>query len=218
MITHGLGASQLENKQPTYICMSQKSETSYCIKSKLSSLTAKTRRIGGFGMVFGNNVKVCGGTSDINADEGLLTCDTLESYTVWQHLSDTINISRTYSAYASAPNGDWYITGGFSVGLEGYLLGQPLDSTIAYTSHDTPKVTPKLPFRLGCHCMLHVEDKYFAIFGGMKTHLDMTSSQAYYINYRTGDYMNIPYLHTGRANHGCFKVYSRDNNIRVSHN
>ena len=89
------------------------------------------------------------------------------------------------------------------------------DTTIIITDSRTIKEGPTLPRNVAGHCMVHIEDRYFMIIGGFDTPYKMASPGAFYINYITGDYLDLPNMYLGRANHACLKWISPEGELMV---
>ena len=89
------------------------------------------------------------------------------------------------------------------------------DTSIIITDSRTIKEGPRLPRNVAGHCMVHIEDRYFIIIGGFDTQFKMTSHATYYINYVTGDYLELPFMHMARANHACLKFVSDKGEMMV---
>ena len=89
------------------------------------------------------------------------------------------------------------------------------DDTFIIKNVDSVEKGVKLPKAVAAHCMVHIEDRYFMIIGGFDNPYKMASPASYYINYITGDYLELPNLHLARANHVCMKWVSLEGELMV---
>ena len=64
--------------------------------------------------------------------------------------------------------------------------------------------------------MVHIEDRYFMVLGGFDTPYKMASPSSFYINYVTGDYLDLPFMQLGRANHACLKYVTDEGELMVN--
>ncbi len=92
-----------------------------------------------------------------------------------------------------------------------------LFSTLIIKDSKVIKQGPSLPRTLAGHCLVHIEDRYFMVIGGIDSNsLRLTSPASFYVNYQTGDYLELPYMKLGRANHACLTMKSKhDGEMRV---
>ena len=90
------------------------------------------------------------------------------------------------------------------------------DETLIIKSHKSIKSGPTLPRKSAAHCMVHIEDRYFMVLGGFDTPYKMASPSSFYINYVTGDYLDLPFMQLGRANHACLKYVTDEGELMVN--
>ena len=90
------------------------------------------------------------------------------------------------------------------------------DETLIIKSHKSIKPGPTLPRKSAAHCMVHIEDRYFMVLGGFDTPYKMASPSSFYINYVTGDYLDLPFMQLGRANHACLKYVTDEGELMVN--
>ena len=105
----------------------------------------------------------------------------------------------------------------FQGDLDVNQIGQSLtDETLIVKSYKSIKNGPTLPRKLAAHTMVHIEDRYFMVAGGFDTPYKMASPASFYINYITGDYLDLPFMQLGRANHICLKYVTSEGELMVN--
>lgn len=216
VISHGEGSNAGVVIQPEYRCFDVFPSDKYCTSAIPSSMEMTETRLGAFGVkTTRGEILVCGGVPPDKSGP-LDTCDVFKS-SAWQMKADHSDLfQRSYAASAQAPTKEYFVTGGFTGNLDINDLSSITDSTLVISGRNQIQAGPTMPKKLGGHCMIHIEGKYFMLIGGIEAKVKITSPGSFYINYINGDYLELPYMKLGRMNHACMKHVSQfDDEIRV---
>ena len=187
----------------------------YCANVVTPPMEITSTRLGSFAVAFNKDIMVCGGIS--TSRTALQSCDLLQDLSRWKFNQKTIK-NRSFAASSQSPYRDWFITGGFiTKELNSLYFGPDITDTTLIIGKDWKiREGPTLPYKVASHCMIHVEDRYFMVIGGMDENIRKTSPTSFYINYMTGDYLPLPFMKEGRANAACIKHYSNNGTTMVS--
>lgn len=216
MATHGLSDAGSKIPQVEISCFSNNPNNDLCKNLVNAQRAVSSKRIGSYGIKVKDNILVCGGVSEATRSP-ILNCDTLKSLQLWNQDSVTFREGKTYAAFAQTLSGEFFVTGGFTGNLDNNYLSDEVSSrTQIIVNEKLIKDGPDLPKALACHSMIHIEDRYFMISGGIDTKFRLASPGSFYINYVTGDYLELPLMELGRANHAALKHVSEyDREMRI---
>ena len=214
IITHGLGVPSAGLLQLEVNCFRMNPKDTYCANVLTTPMEISATRLGAFAVGYKKDIMVCGGISATRT--ALKTCDILYDMARWKFDFKKLN-SRAFAASSQSPYNDWFITGGFmSDELNSQMFGPAISDTTLIIDKDwNIQEGPTLPSKVASHCMVHVEDRYFMVIGGMDENIRKTSPNSFFINYITGDYMPLPFMKESRANLACIKHYTSNGSVMV---
>ena len=208
LITHGTSLPTLGLKQLEFNCFRMQPEDTYCQSELTSFQEIPSTRLGSFAIAYNQDVLVCGGVN-VNR-QGQDSCDLLKNIKQWNFGFKQMDQPRSFAAAALGESKEWFVTGGYlAESLNKLFYGYHItDTTLIINDKWQIREGPTLPYRLAGHCMVHVEDRYFMVVGGMDESVKVANPGSFYVNYITGDYMPLPYMQQSRTNLVCLKHYT----------